>query len=89
VTCRARPREKEAEELDNPTSREVDRRAMELDVECLRGATVENLERLAASLGLRLPPKGRDRAYVRKLVQAVKRGIDRDAVRAQNRRGQA
>jgi hypothetical protein len=62
---------------------------MELDVECLRGATVENLERLAASLGLRLPPRGRDRAYARKLVQAVKRGIDRDAARARSRRGQA
>ncbi|APR75718.1 Hypothetical protein A7982_01064 [Minicystis rosea] len=42
-------------------------------------ARVENLERLALALGVRLPPRqGRDRNYARKLVRAVLRGLEED-----------
>jgi hypothetical protein len=52
---------------------------MELDADCLYEARVENVERLALALGIRLPPKqGRDRQYARKLVRAVLRGLDED-----------
>lgn len=52
---------------------------MDIDADCLLEARVENLERLALALGVRLPPKqGRDRQYARKLVRAVLRGLDDD-----------
>jgi hypothetical protein len=52
---------------------------MELDVDCLLEAKVENVERLALALGVRLPPqKGRDRQYARKLVRAVLKGLQSD-----------
>jgi hypothetical protein len=52
---------------------------MELDADCLHEARVENLERLAASLGVRLPPrKGDHRKYARQLVRVVLRGLDED-----------
>jgi hypothetical protein len=52
---------------------------MELTVDCLQEARVENLERLAAALGLRLPPrKGDYRKYARSLVRVVHRGLEED-----------
>jgi hypothetical protein len=52
---------------------------MELDADCLYEARVENVERLALALGIRLPPRqGRDRQYARKLVRAVLRGLEED-----------
>jgi hypothetical protein len=57
---------------------------MELDVECLQEARVENLERLAVALGVRLPPRHGDRRkYARALVRAVMRGLEEDRRRAQ------
>jgi hypothetical protein len=61
---------------------------MELDADCLHEARVENLERLAAALGVRLPPrKGDRRKYARTLVRLVLRGLDDD--RRRQRRNQA
>lgn len=52
---------------------------MDIDADCLYEARVENLERLALALGIRLPPKqGRDRQYARKLVRLVLRGLEED-----------
>ncbi|MFT3772781.1 MAG: hypothetical protein QM820_45910 [Minicystis sp.] len=52
---------------------------MDIDADCLHEARVENLERLALALGVRLPPRqGRDRQYARKLVRAVLRGLEED-----------
>ncbi len=52
---------------------------MELSADCLHEARVENLERLAAALGMRLPPRGRDmRKYARQLVRVVLRGLEED-----------
>jgi hypothetical protein len=52
---------------------------MDLDADCLLEARVENVERLALALGVRLPPKqGKDRAYARKLVRLVLRGLAED-----------
>jgi len=52
---------------------------MELSADCLHEARVENLERLAASLGVRLPPhRGDHGKYARQLVRAVMRGLDQD-----------
>lgn len=64
---------------------------MDLDVECLREARVENVERLGRALGLKLPDKKRfdRRAYVRELVRIVMQGLRRDAqVMRRHRRGQ-
>jgi hypothetical protein len=45
---------------------------MMLDAECLYEAKLENVERLAQSLGVRLPPQAGSRiAYSRKLVRLV------------------
>ncbi len=45
---------------------------MMLDAECLYEAKLENVERLAQSLGVRLPPQSGSRiAYSRKLVRLV------------------
>ncbi len=52
---------------------------MEIDADCLHEARVENLERLAAALGVRLPPrKGDYRKYTRQLVRVVLRGLEED-----------
>lgn len=62
---------------------------MELDADCLHEARVENLERLAAALGVRLPPRQRDpRKYGRMLVRAVLRGLDEDRRRERRVRAQ-
>lgn len=56
---------------------------MEIDADCLHEARVENLERLAVALGVRLPPRTRDhRKYARTLVRVVLRGLEDDARRA-------
>ena len=54
---------------------------MDLDIDCLREARVENVERLGRSLGLRLPDKTHydRRVYVRELVKVVMQGLRRDA----------
>lgn len=61
---------------------------MELDIECLREAKVENVERLAHALGVKLPEHKRHdkRAYTRELIRVVMQGIRRDAERARGRR---
>jgi hypothetical protein len=63
---------------------------MELDTECLLEARVENVERLANALGVRIPDhRGKDRHYARKLARAVLRKIEEDKladVRAARRR---
>jgi hypothetical protein len=52
---------------------------MVLDAECLRDARIENLERLAAALGVRLPPqRGDTRKYARQLVRVLLRAIEED-----------
>lgn len=52
---------------------------MELDADCLLDARVENVERLALALGVRLPPRqAKDRQYARKLVRLVLRGLAED-----------
>ena len=62
---------------------------MELDADCLHEARVENLERLAAALGVRLPAqRGDHRKYARQLVRAVLRGLEEDR-RAQARKSRA
>jgi hypothetical protein len=60
---------------------------MDLDIDCLREARVENVERLASSLGVRLPEKRRRdrRTYIRELVRAVMLGLRRDADEARRR----
>ncbi len=58
---------------------------MELSADCLHEARVENLERLAAALGVKLPVHGRDRRkYARLLVRAVMRGLEQDRRRARS-----
>lgn len=61
---------------------------MELDFDCLREAKVENVERLAHALGVRLPVHKRhdQRAYTRELIRAVMQGIRRDAEKARGRK---
>ena len=50
---------------------------MILDADCLLEAKLENLERLAVSLGLRLPPQRGSRvAYSRKLVRLVLKQLE-------------
>jgi hypothetical protein len=58
---------------------------MELDADCLYEARPENVERLARSLGVRLPPhRGRDMTYNRKLVRLVLKHLELDALRARD-----
>jgi len=60
---------------------------MEIDADCLHEARVENLERLATALGVRLPPRKGDRhKYARTLVRVVLRGLEED--RRRQRRSQ-
>ena len=60
---------------------------MDLDIDCLREAKIENVERLANSLGVKLPDRRRHdrRAYSRELVRAVMLGLRRDAEGARRR----
>jgi hypothetical protein len=52
---------------------------MEIDAECLQEARVENLERLAIALGMRLPPRKADgKKYARQLIRIVLRGLEED-----------
>jgi hypothetical protein len=62
---------------------------MDLDIDCLRDALPENVERLGRALGLKLPDKLRfdRRAYTRELVRVVMQGLRRDAQDA--RRGRS
>ncbi|HSO00494.1 MAG TPA: hypothetical protein VLS89_19515 [Candidatus Nanopelagicales bacterium] len=67
---------------------------MDFDIECLREAQVENVERLGRALGLKLPDKKRYErraAYARELVKVVLHGLRRDAqeARRRERRGQS
>lgn len=61
---------------------------MELDIDCLREAKLENVERLANALGVRLPEHKRHdrRAYARELFRIVMQGIWRDAQKKGRRR---
>ncbi|WP_437596850.1 hypothetical protein [Sorangium sp. So ce590] len=61
---------------------------MDLDIDCLREAKVENVERLAHALGVKLPEHKRHdrRAYNRELIRMVMQGIRRDAERSRGRR---
>jgi hypothetical protein len=61
---------------------------MEIDADCLQDARIENLERLAVALGVRLPPRRGDyRKYGRQLVRVVLRGLEED--RRRQRRAEA
>lgn len=60
---------------------------MMLDAECLYEAKLENVERLAHSLGVRLPPKQGSRiAYSRKLVRLVLKALDQSPRRMRESR---
>lgn len=60
---------------------------MILDADCLLEAKVENVERLALALGLRLPPyKGSRIAYSRKLVRLVLKQIEQERYAAYRNR---
>jgi hypothetical protein len=52
---------------------------MILDADCLLEAKVENVERLAVALGIRLPPnRGSRVAYSRKLVRLVLKHLEQE-----------
>ena len=60
---------------------------MMLDAECLYEAKLENVERLAHSLGVRLPPQQGSRiAYSRKLVRLVLKALDQHPRRERDMR---
>jgi hypothetical protein len=60
---------------------------MILDADCLLEAKVENVERLAVALGLRLPPyKGSHIAYSRKLVRLVLKQLEHERYAAYRNR---
>ena len=60
---------------------------MILDAECLLEARLENVERLATSLGIRLPPqKGTRGAYSRKLIRLVLKHLEGERYEAGRRR---
>jgi hypothetical protein len=59
---------------------------MMLDAECLYEAKLENVERLAQSLGVRLPPQQGSRiAYSRKLVRLVLKAMQASPQRNRER----
>lgn len=63
---------------------------MDLDADCLLEARVENVERLALAIGVRLPPhRGKDRTYARKLARLVLKHIDKERHRDGSHVGQA
>jgi hypothetical protein len=52
---------------------------MMLDADCLLEARLENVERLANALGLRLPPnRGNRVAYNRKLVRLILKHLEQE-----------
>ncbi len=52
---------------------------MILDAECLLEAKVENVERLAMAIGVRLPPhRGNRSTYARKLVRLVLKRLEQE-----------
>lgn len=53
---------------------------MLIDSSLLRRARLENIERLAASLGVEAPRRKRDATYATQLVSAVASRIRRDAM---------
>jgi hypothetical protein len=60
---------------------------MILDATCLLEAKVENVERLAIALGLRLPPpKGNRSVYARKLVRLVLKHLQQERYNGKRRR---
>jgi hypothetical protein len=60
---------------------------MMLDAECLYEAKLENVERLAHSLGVRLPPQVGSRiAYSRKVVRLVLKALEQTSRRERDRR---
>ncbi len=60
---------------------------MMLDAECLYEAKLENVERLAQSLGVQLPPQQGSRiAYSRKLVRLVLKAMEQSPRRERERR---
>lgn len=60
---------------------------MDLDVDCLREARIENVERLGRALGVTLPDKKRfnRRSYSREVVRVVMQALRRDALQARRR----
>ncbi|HEY4119181.1 MAG TPA: hypothetical protein VGM56_15045 [Byssovorax sp.] len=54
---------------------------MRIDADCLREAKLENLERLARSLKVRVPDRTH-RSYPRRLVRAVLKGLDDQRIRS-------
>lgn len=59
---------------------------MMLDADCLYEAKLENVERLAQSLGVRLPPQAGSRiAYSRKLVRLVLKAMQASLPRNRER----
>lgn len=60
---------------------------MDLDVDCLREARIENVERLGRALGVKLPDKKRlnRRSYSREVVRVVMLALRRDALEARRR----
>ena len=57
---------------------------MEIDAPLLRPARTQDLARLAKALGSDVPPPNKNESlYRQRLVQAVLRGLRRDAVRSE------
>jgi hypothetical protein len=59
---------------------------MLIDVSLLRRAKIENVERLAKSLGVDAPRRKRDSVYANQLVSAIATKIRRDAMMDELRR---
>jgi hypothetical protein len=59
---------------------------MLIDASLLRRAKLENIERLATSLGVELPRRKRDAIYANQLVSAVASKIRRDSMLDELRR---
>lgn len=59
---------------------------MLIDASLLRRAKLENIERLASSLGVELPRRRRDGIYANQLVSAVASKIRRDSMLDELRR---
>jgi hypothetical protein len=59
---------------------------MILDFDCLRDARIENLERLARSLGVRLPRHKEGHAYTRALARELARKLEHDRAISRGKR---
>lgn len=61
---------------------------MDIDIDCLRSAQLENVERLAVALGVNLPEKARqgERAYTRELYRHVLRRLREERARQERAR---